>query len=200
MTSIITGDIINSRESEPKLWLTALKDALNIFGTTPKTWEVFRGDSFQLEIKPENALDAATLIKATIKKFKNIDVRMAIGLGEKTYVSDKITESNGSAFVNSGECFEHMKNNTLALRSDFESFDATINIMLELAQLTMNNWSATSSEIIKTTLENPELNQKQIAKILNKSQSNISEGLKRGGFDEILKLLQYYKTQIQTIC
>lgn len=200
MTSIITGDIINSRESEPKLWLTALKEALNIFGTTPKTWEVFRGDSFQLEIKPENALDAATLIKATIKKFKNIDVRMAIGLGEKTYVSDKITESNGSAFVNSGECFEHMKNNTLALRSDFESFDATINIMLELAQLTMNNWSATSSEIIKTTLENPELNQKQIAKILNKSQSNISEGLKRGGFDEILKLLQYYKTQIQTIC
>lgn len=200
MTSIITGDIINSRESEPKQWLNALKDALTVFGTTPKTWEVFRGDSYQLEVKPENALYAAALIKATIKKFKNIDVRMAIGLGEKTYVSDKITESNGSAFVNSGECFEHMKNNTLALKSDFESFDTTINIMLELAQLTMNNWSVTSSEIIKTTLENPELNQKQIAKMLNKSQSNISEGLKRGGFDEISKLLQYYKTQIQTIC
>lgn len=200
MISIITGDIINSRKTEPQLWLEALKQTLNVFGKTPKTWEVFRGDSFQLEVKPENALEAAILIKSTIKKFKSTDVRMAIGLGEKTYVSDSITESNGSAFINSGKCFENLKNSTLAFTSDFKNFDKTINVMLELAQLTMNNWSITSSEIIKTTLENPELNQSDIAKMLRKSQSNISEGLKRGGFDEILKLLQYYKTQIQTIC
>ncbi|WP_142786506.1 SatD family protein [Changchengzhania lutea] len=200
MTSIITGDIINSRESEPKKWLNALKNTLTTFGDSPKTWEIFRGDSFQLEIKPEHALKAAILIKAIIKIYKNIDVRIAIGLGKKTYDSDKITESNGSAFVNSGECFENMKNNTLAVKSDFEAFNTTINIMLELAQLTMNNWSATSSEIIKTSLENPQLNQGQIAKLLGKSQSNISEGLKRGGFDEITKLLDYYKTQVKTIC
>ena len=199
MTSIITGDIINSRESEPKQWLQALKNTLNTFGNTPKIWEIYRGDSFQLEVKPENVLKAAILIKATIKHFKKIDVRLAIGIGDKTYHSENITESNGSAFVNSGECFETIKNNTLAIKSDFENFDTTINIMLELAQLTINNWSATSSEIIKISLENPELNQKQIAKLLNKSQSNISEGLKRGGFDEILKLLHYYKTQIQTL-
>tara|TARA_R110002049_G_scaffold285775_4_gene467310 strand:- start:4564 stop:5163 length:600 start_codon:yes stop_codon:yes gene_type:complete len=199
MTSIITGDIINSREREPNDWLITLKNTLNIFGDTPKNWEIFRGDSFQLEIKPENALEAAVLIKATIKIYKNIDVRIAIGLGEKTYASERITESNGSAFVNSGECFETMKNNTLAIKSGYDGFDNTINIMLELAQLTMNSWSSTSSEIIKISLENPELNQKQIAKLLGKSQSNISEGLKRAGFDEIQKLLNYYKAQVKTL-
>ena len=72
--------------------------------------------------------------------------------------------------------------------------------MLELAQLTINNWSSTSAILVKTTLENPNLNQNQLAEILERTQGNISQGLKRAGFDEILKLLHYYKTQIQTLC
>jgi predicted XRE-type DNA-binding protein len=200
MTSIITGDIINSQKSSPKHWLEALKQVLNSFGKTPQTWEVYRGDSFQFEIKPEQALQACMLIKATIKRFENLDVRLAIGIGEKTYQSENITESNGSAFVNSGECFENLDKTTLAIKSPFERFDTSINIMLELAQLTINNWTSTSAVLVKTTLENPNLNQNQIAKILDRTQSNISQGLKRSGFEEIKKLLYYYQTQIQTLC
>ncbi len=200
MTSIITGDIINSKKSSPKNWLEALKSILNSFGNSPQTWEIYRGDSFQLEVNPEQALQACMLIKATIKQFENIDVRLAIGIGEKTYQSENITESNGSAFVNSGECFENLKKTTLAIKSPFELFDTSINIMLELAQLTINNWSSTSAILVKTTLENPDLNQNQLAEILERTQGNISQGLKRAGFDEISKLLHYYKTQIQTLC
>jgi predicted XRE-type DNA-binding protein len=200
MTSIITGDIINSKKSSPKLWLNALKAVLNTFGSTPQTWEIYRGDSFQLEIEPKQALKACILIKATIKQFDNIDVRLAIGIGEKTYQSNHITESNGSAFVHSGECFESLKKTTLAIKSNNQLFDTTINLMLDLAQLTINNWSRTSAILVKTSLENPNLNQNQIAKILNKTQGNISQGLKRAGFDEILKLINYYQNQIQTLC
>ncbi len=200
MTSIITGDIINSKKSSPKNWLEALKSILNSFGNSPQAWEIYRGDSFQLEVSPEQALQACIIIKATIKQFENIDVRLAIGIGEKTYQSENITESNGSAFVNSGECFENLKKTTLAIKSPFELFDTSINIMLELAQLTINNWSSTSAILVKTTLENPDLNQNQLAEILERTQGNISQGLKRAGFDEISKLLHYYKTQIQTLC
>lgn len=199
MTGIITGDIVNSREQATAQWLLELKNTLYTFGNTPKDWEVYRGDSFQLEIEPKQALRAAILIKSSIKTHKGLDVRMAIGLGKKTYDSEKITESNGSAFVNSGACFEQMKKNTLAIKSPFHDFDSTINIMLDLAQLTMNSWSTTSSLIIKTSLENPELNQSEIAKLLGKSQSNISEGLKRGGFEEISKLINYYTSQIERL-
>lgn len=200
MTSIITGDIINSKKSSPKLWLETLKTILNSYGNSPLSWEIYRGDSFQLEINPKQALKACVLIKATIKQFENIDVRLAIGIGEKTYQSNKITESNGSAFVNSGECFEALKKTTLAVKSPFNEFDNSINIMLELAQLILNNWTSTSAILIKTALENPDLNQSQLAKILKRTQGNISQGLKRAGYDEISKLLYYYETQIQTLC
>ena len=200
MTSIITGDIINSKESEPKKWLDALKTVFNKYGKEPAQWEIYRGDSFQLEVKPEDALEIAVLIKATIKQFKDIDVRMAIGIGDKTYTSSKITESNGSAFVNSGECFERLKKNTLAIRSPFTAFDSQINIMLELAQLTMNNWTVTTARLIKIAMEHPELNQKELANYFDKTQGNISQGLKRSGYDEILKMVLYYNSQIKTVC
>lgn len=200
MTSIITGDIINSKESEPKKWLDALKTVFNKYGKEPAQWEIYRGDSFQLEVKPEDALEIAVLIKATIKQFKDIDVRMAIGIGDKTYTSSKITESNGSAFVNSGECFERLKKNTLAIRSPFTAFDSQINIMLELAQLTMNNWTVTTASLIKIAMEHPELNQKELANYFDKTQGNISQGLKRSGYDEILKMVLYYNSQIKTVC
>ncbi|WP_274475641.1 transcriptional regulator [Mangrovimonas aestuarii] len=200
MTSIITGDIINSRVLEPKEWLETLKAVFNRYGKEPKHWEIYRGDSFQLEVTPEEALETAILIKATIKQFKTIDTRIAIGYGEKNYVSEKITESNGSAFINSGECFEALKKTTLAIKSGKVSFDNTLNIMLELALLTMDNWTPTASTIVKATIEYPDYNQQQLAGLLNKSQSNISEGLKRAGYDEIKKMLHYYQTQIQDLC
>ena len=199
MISIITGDIINSKSSEPKKWLNMLKEVLNQYGNQPKQWDVFRGDSFQLETKPEDALKAAVLIKASIKQYKNIDVRIAIGIGEKTYESDKITESNGTAFINSGECFDDLKKTTLALKSPFENFDLQINIMFELALLTINSWTTTSAKLIKTAIEKPEFTQVELAKHFDTTQSNISKGLKRGGFDEISRLLHYYNAQVKTL-
>ena len=200
MVAIITGDIINSTETTPNVWLNALKQVLNQFGKEPRQWDIYRGDSFQLEVHPNEALKAAILIKTSLKQFKHIDARLAIGIGEKSYDSDKITESNGSAFVNSGQCFDQLKKTTLAIQSPIAEFDSQINLMLELALLVMDYWKPTTSTILKYTLENPNQNQEVIAKQLQKSQSNISEGLKRGGYDELLKLLSYYESQIQTVC
>lgn len=195
MTSIITGDIISSRSGDPALWLPALKSELNKYGATPQYWEIYRGDSFQLEITPKTALKTALLIKATIKQFKTIDVRLAIGVGEKTYSANAITESNGSAFVNSGECFEALKKTTLAIKTADPVFNTTINIMLDLALLTMDNWTPKASTLFKTTLEHSDYNQVEIAKLLNRKQSNISSGLKRTGYDEISKMLQFYNSK-----
>lgn len=200
MTSIITGDIINSKESSPKAWLEALKSVLSDYGSNPGQWEIYRGDSFQLEVLPKDALRVCLLIKATIKQFKNLDVRLAIGIGNKTFTSDKITESNGTAFVNSGECFEALKKTTLAIKSPDEPLDYALNVMLELAQLTINYWTRTSANLVKTALSHPDLNQKLLADLLHKTQGNISQGLKRAGYDELTKLLEFYKTQIQTLC
>ena len=200
MVAIITGDIINSRSVATEKWIPELKKVLNLYASEPKTWEIYRGDSFQVEIPPIAALKVATVIKATIKQFKSLDVRLAIGIGEKKYSAEKITESNGSAFVYSGESFEKLKKQTLAIRTQWKDFDKTMNLMFDLATLTMNSWTPTSSLIIKTVLETGYINQVEIATLLNKKQSNISTGLKRGGFDEIKKLLAYYEQEITKKC
>ncbi len=199
MVAVITGDIINSRKEEVKNWLGTLKGILNYYGEEPKDWEIFRGDSFQLLIAPEKAMLCAIHIKSTIKQIKSLDVRMAIGIGNEKYKSSKITESNGSAYIRSGDCFEALKKQTLAIKSNNENFDETINVMLSLSLLIANNWSSTVAEVIKTTIENSNKNQNYLAQLLNKSQSSISEALKRGGFEEIMNMNNFYVKQISKL-
>ena len=110
MIAVITGDITDSKKIDPKIWLKPLKKELDNIGSSPKFWEIYRGDSFQLIIsKPEDALTTAIKIKATLKAIQDIDARMAIGIGSRTHNAPKVTESNGSAFVHSGEKFEMLK-------------------------------------------------------------------------------------------
>lgn len=199
MVAVLTGDIINSREGQVLNWLRRLKEVLNIYGQSPQKWEIFRGDSFQLLTEPKIALTAAIHIKAVIKQTKSQDVRIAIGLGKETHSAQKITESNGSAYIRSGESFESLKKQTLAIKSNNSEKDQQLNLMLSIALLTANNWSSTVAEVIKTAIENPNKNQKEIALMLKKTQSGVSEALKRGGYEEITNLNNYYQKQFSNI-
>ena len=188
---------MNSRKIPDSRWLKTLKSALNRYGQEPLSWEIYRGDSFQLEVKPPEALQAALFIKASIKHYKQLDARMAIGIGEKNFEASKITESNGSAFIHSGECFENLKKQTLAIQSPWLEVDQEINLYLDLALLTIDNWTSNISFIIKTAIEYPELTQGELAKRLNRTQSTISESLNRAGFEEIMHMEKRYRELIE---
>ncbi|MFI8379563.1 SatD family protein [Leeuwenhoekiella sp. NPDC079379] len=190
MQAVLTGDIISSQSSND--WQQELINVLNAYGAEPNEWELFRGDSFQLELNAEQALAAAIHIKAAIKTFSELDVRIAIGLGDKNYNAPKVTQSNGSAFVHSGTAFDTIKKNTLVLKSDNTEFDTTINLMLSLATLTMDLWPPVTAAIIKTQLEQPQLNQTELSELMGKAQSAISKALSRAGYTEITRLIQYY--------
>ena len=91
MTSVITGDIIGSRQQKSEHWVEDLKKILAPFGATPSQWEVYRGDEFQIEVSnPEEALLAAILIKARLRAIKS-DARMSIGFGDKTHNAERIS-------------------------------------------------------------------------------------------------------------
>lgn len=199
MIGVITGDIINSgKATNPGDWLSRLKIALAAEGPTPKVWEVTRGDSFQVEIaQPENVLQKALYIKALIKCIGGLDVRMALGIGNKTYDAPKISEANGEAFVRSGRLFDQLKKNTLAISSPWEEVDKTINLCLELALLTMDRWTPNSAEIMALAIEHPGKTQLELAKILQISQGRISERQQRAGYDEIIKMEAYFRDTIR---
>lgn len=201
MTSIITGDIINSRKLPSAQWMDGLKTLLTNFGNNPGEWEIYRGDEFQLEVKnPEDALLIALQIKAFLKSLQ-LDVRMSIGFGDKNYTADKISESNGTAFIRSGELFEHLKKqkNNLAINTGNLDVDEEINLMLRLGLTFMDHWLAQSAEFVLITLKNPLLSQEEIGVFLNINQAAVSRRRKRAKFDLILELDQHFRKKIKKI-
>lgn len=199
MIAVITGDIINSSQNENQDWLKELKRVLNQFGQSPKDWEIFRGDSFQLKISAEKAIYTAFYIKTSIKQIHDKDVRMAIGIGKEAHKSEKISEANGEAYQNSGKCFENLKKENLMIKTSNPDWDKPLNLIIGLSLLTANNWTQTEATIIKTVFENPNKNQIEIAELLNKKQSNISTALKRAGFNEISQFIKYFEEQTQLL-
>lgn len=201
MTSVITGDIIGSRQQTSKHWVEDLKKILSPFGETPREWEVYRGDEFQVEIKnSEDALWSAILIKAHLRALK-LDARMSIGFGDKTHEAEKISESNGSAFIHSGELFETLKKQklTLAMRTGDAALDEKINLMIQLALTFMDNWLAQQAEFIAVAIENPTLSQEELGQKLGINQAAVSRRQKRAQFDLVLQLDRYFRTQIKQL-
>lgn len=194
MKSVITGDLIGSRKIDTSKWIDTLKAELQLFGDH---WDIYRGDSFQLMLDAKDALLPVLHIKSAIKQIVGLDVRMAIGIGSVDYLASRVLESNGSAFVHSGECYEQLKKQTLMIKSDFAAFDEKINLMFSLATLNMDYWKPVTAQTVYYKLKYPSLNQQELMhKLGKKSQSAISEGLKRGGFDELRQLMDYFHSEI----
>lgn len=201
-TGIITGDMINSRSEHPRRWLPTLKKALAVAGKGPETWELYRGDSFQLEIKnPADAFLTALRIKASIKSIRDLDVRMAIGIGEKEFGASKISEANGEAFIYSGEKLENLKKEkqNLAIKTRWHDFDREMNLSIRLALIAMDNWSTGAADLIKILIDNPQITQTKLAEKLKITQSAVSGRQKRAYYNEIRDLETLYREKIENL-
>lgn len=201
MIAVIKGDIIASRTLDnQEQWLQPLKKLLNSWGKTPRQWELVWGDFFQLEVPdPEHALKRALQIKSLIKKSGSIDVRMSIGVGEKTFSGTRISESNGPAFVYAGDKFEKLKKEkiNLAIQSPWSEFDREMNLYLKLAGTIMDSWTVSSAELMDIVLTHPEATQEEIGKMLGIKQNSVSGRWSRAKVDEILEIEEIYRQKIK---
>jgi predicted XRE-type DNA-binding protein len=200
MTSVITGDIIKSRAvKNQSIWLDELKYALKTLSLDASQYEIYRGDSFQLEY-PEypKSFEAAIYIKACIKTIKGLDVRLSIGIGNKTYSGNSVSESNGEAFQFSGETFETLKKEkqNLKIRTKSNQLNEELNLYFKLALIAMDRWTVNSAEIVKLSIEHPNVIQSELAKLINISQDAVSKRQKRAHLDEILELDALFRTKI----
>ncbi len=125
MVAILTGDIINSQDlKDPQLFIAGLS---SIFTRLNLTYELFGGDSFQIELdQPENSFAIALQIKAHLIEIGQIQTRIAIGVGEITFQGDSLLTRQGSAYLRSGRLLDKIKNSkqNLAIRTGNEKFDA----------------------------------------------------------------------------
>ena len=202
MITVITGDVIKSSDLDPDLWLIPLKESLAIIQPNPRYQEIYRGDSFQLELHDNTkAFEAVLYIKARIKMIKGLDIRLAIGIGDKSYEGENVTESNGEAFRYSGETLELLKKEkqNIKIKTGDDNLNAVFNLYFKLALIVMDNWTMNSAEVVKWHLEYPQMRQKDMAKRIGISQNTVSERRKRAHLDEILDLNAMFKLKINEL-
>ncbi len=198
MKAIIAGDIINSQQNDPNLYLTVLRDILREYSQKDMQ-QIYRGDSFQAMIaQPENALYASLKIKAALRKTGSLDVRIAIGLGDVNIIDNAIAVSTGSALKRSGELLDSLKSLGQNLMvSSGQSTDNYMNAALKFALLYMDNWTTNSAETVYELLCHPDIKQNELGKKLGVQQATASRRLDRANWKETQVLLQlfqqYYK-------
>lgn len=195
---ILIGDIVNSRQQDTSLWLPILEESLQRYS---KTFDIFRGDSFQAEISLEKCFEFIFYVKARMKSLGKLDVRLGIGIGAVDHIGKGINNSTGEAFIYAGEAFDTLKKDLIALRSPWMDYDQPINIMLEMAIELANRWTVNMAESVVAALANPEHNQLEITKILNrKHQSQVSTELTKAHYALIGKVIKYCTQELQRRC
>lgn len=212
MIAVLKGDIIASRRlANQGTWLLPLKSLFATWGETPRNWLILSGDFFQLEVEnPEEVLLKALMIKALIKKvapldehkkISAIDVRMAIGIGEKTYSADNISESNGSAFIYSSEKFELLKKEhiTIGLKTPWKCFDEEMNLYLKLAGTFIDKWSVSSAELVEIALNIPNIKQEEIGRLIGIKQNSVSGRWNRAYVNELLEVEKMFRNKINPL-
>ncbi|MBT8254216.1 MAG: transcriptional regulator, partial [Bacteroidia bacterium] len=168
MIAVITGDVVHSSRMKPELWLEKLKTAISDVQPDEAYRAIYRGDSFQLELADvKRAFEAVVFIKCHIKQIKGLDIRLAIGIGEKTFEGAKVTESNGPAFRYSGEVLEQLKQRKLNLmiKTKYPEFDEEFNLYFKLILIAMDNWTVNSAEVVKHFMKFPDMRQTDIARL-----------------------------------
>lgn len=195
---IVTGDLVNSRTKDSKIWLKVLEDALLKYS---KKFDIFRGDSFQAEFAVENCLEAIFYIKARIKTIAGLDVRMGLGIGAVDYVDEHIKNSTGEALIYSGEVFDSLNKELFAVKSFSSGWNRLTNITLALAIELANKWTVNMAETVAKSIELPNSNQHELANELNrKHQSQVSTELRKAHWYKIKKAIDYCQIELMKRC
>lgn len=202
MKAVITGDIVNSQQVDSKIWLAHLEKAVGANFSNKEVWEIFRGDEFQYFLnEAEKAFVEILKIKTQIKMIKHCDVRLSLGIGDQNLKMDRVSLSNGSAFVNSGRNFERLKKEKINLIfcSDNSSLDHELNLIFRWASETMDRWTVPLAEVVFELLNDENMTQNKLAEKLKISQSSVSQRIKRSNFELLLQTDQYYRQKIKNL-
>jgi len=183
---------------QASVWLPVLEEALQRYA---KKFDIFRGDSFQAELPIEACFKFVFYLKARMKSLSHLDVRLGIGIGEIDYSGDSVKNSNGQAFIYSGEAFDSLRKDFVLIRSHWPEYDEPVNIMLELAMELSEKWTVNMAESVAVALENPEANQKELAGMLKrKYQSQVSTELSKAHFVQLSKVIDYCTKELIKRC
>jgi hypothetical protein len=158
----------------------------------------YRGDSFQIAVKPRDALWLALKFRADVKRWReNNDIRISIGIGEVTEWNDNILLSNGKAFELSGKNLDVIKNQSLNLiiTSNYPELNSEMETYCFITDRLIRDLTIAQASVFYYKLDGS--SQSEISRILNISQPAVSKSLNAADWQTIEKLLNRYSQIIE---
>lgn len=204
LKAVLTGDIVNSTKLKP----VAEKKLIKILQTVLANYqfEFYRGDSFQVFVKnAEEALEIALLCRTAAisisKSDQDIksDIRISIGIGMVQLPVKNLATAKGSAFVLSGRAFDEFLKTDARLSIAVENglANTAVEIISDYLNQLFKVMTYKQAEVIFELLQHK--TQQEVAKFLKKSKSTINQHVMAGGWNEIEKLLQQYKSIVHQL-
>lgn len=226
---IITGDIVSSREIEASTRAKLFDDIGLLLKDLKKNWintyETYRGDSLQCEVKsPEYSLRVALIIRTFFRAYlpdelkpkalkkgnkvaatkgyfaTNFDVRLGIGIGTVDFIKkQKITTSDGEAFRFSGEALDHLTHGTqrLALKTFSPAFNEQMEPAILLLDALIQKWTQNQAELVLYKLQDKK--EDEIAGQLQVTQSAINQRSKTAQWLAIEALIRYFEKTVKNL-
>lgn len=203
--TVLTGDIIGSSRigDEREKLLNSLKRNFDeIISELPeaieKSFEIFRGDSFQCVIRQTGkSLLIGILIRAKLRSLtftnpakkmtKNkLDARIALGIGEVGFKTDKVIESDGEAFNFSGKLLDEMikSEQNIKIKTPWMNLNEELETECYFIDTIINKWTTEQAEAIYFKLLK-NMTQQSLAEKLKISQPAVRKRLMGGNLKSI---------------
>ena len=191
MKGVITADVVGSTQIKteergelPKLIRELVSEIDDHYPGLQLRVEVSRGDSFQVWVeKAEKAPLVALLLRAGFRKSalrageQQLDVRLSVGIGEVSYCDEKVSQSDGEAFVLSGRGFDRLtKQQRLMVQTSSEAMNEELRVETAFVDDIVSNWKPKHSEIMYQALLTG-TTQSELAEKNKSSQQNIGKRL-----------------------
>lgn len=207
MKGIITADVVGStripQEQRGILPEVLHKLLLQLQSISPLRLEIYRGDSFQVEVEryAYTPLIAALLrigmVSMSLNKAYRLDARMSIGIGEVSYAGESLGQSDGEAFVLSGRMFDSLGKRRLKITTPRATANEELSVLSIILDDLISCLTIAQSKVVFECLYNPEIKQKSIAEKLKVKPQVISKTLKASKasiIEVVLKRMEYVLT------
>lgn len=203
MKGIITADVVGSTKI-PDEQRGMLPEVLNELAAQlqhicPIRLEIYRGDSFQVEVDYYEltpyiaALLRIGLKSKSLNKTNKLDARMSIGIGMVSYVGESLGQSDGEAFILSGRAFENLGKQRLKITTSKDATNDELNVLSIILDDLLASLTVAQSKVVFECLYDPEIKQKLIAKKLSVKPQVVNKAINASKLSIISVVLERMK-------
>ncbi len=197
--AVLTADIVNSSLLSPKDLDSLKADIEQEFVFSQPAVQFYRGDSFNVLVSTEKAmfevakLRAFARLKQPHKTKENVDIRIAIGIGQIDEPVLTMANGQGEAFTLSGRELDILSksNKRLIIRCYDQKAESGLKAIAIYADYILSRLSVQQAQVFLEMLQG--VSEKEAAWSLKKSQPTIHKLKKAALWDDFEQILNLYK-------